>query len=348
MKILVHFVPERAKHIFDTGKLGSALTLGTLISLVNHAAAIEGFKTRVVLGLLEDVPSLWAEIELTEKREDLGESLGEDLGESPCEFSYETLERRETNRGVYDHRPLPEGFLSLLKKQPGVYIVETPSEALLAQVAACEEIMWKNKVAIRDVFQWIHFTKKSYEQARSGMHVDELGVNLSEIPSIWLSQKLPSFPGLIYEPIMRSIAVGLLRRSLLSASGLIVITQKDLWPPAGLKAEGHDDSEIARAASRKEVRHRFVETGRIGMDVWLYATKFGMAAQPVTLSIIPYFWARDLGLGFGFSDRLRSVALAGPAVFRQAFQFDSDLVPAWGLRVGWPTRPKLQRSLRIS
>ncbi|MBK7960456.1 MAG: hypothetical protein IPK04_04080 [Bdellovibrionales bacterium] len=325
LKIQLHFIPERAKHIFDSGKLGSALALGVYISSVKHAAAIEGYGTKIELGDLEDRPSVWAEITLIEGCKE------------PSEFSYEILEKRETNRAVYNHQPLPSEFRNWLKKQAGVFFVETPPEGLLAHAEACEEIMWKNPMAIRDVFQWIHFFKRSYEKARSGMHVEELGVNLTEIPSIWLSKKIPSFPSLIYKPMMKSIVIGLLRRSLMSASALVVVTQQT-EPTKGL----------GDALSRKELRHRFVETGRRGMDIWLMATKFGMTAQPVTLSIIPYFWAQDSGLGFEFSDHLRGVALAGPAAYRQDFQFGSELVPAWGLRIGFATRHKQQRSLRLA
>ncbi len=318
----IHFNPESAKHEFDYYKMATCVSLGCLLKAIEIAAAHLGLTTVEKPENLVDRPQIWYTVffspsAVAAKNADL----------------FEQLDQRCTSRGTFNSTPRPDLLITQLKNQNQVYILEKYTDVFIKNFQTVDALYWLNTSAVRDLFQAVHFSQKSYHQLRTGIFWKELGIRFYEAPCSFLIKKIPGVTKILYYPFFRFIFNGILKRNILSSSFLVCVTS---------------NCEVAK--NREDFLRDQVNIGKRMMEIWLKCTKEGLLVQP--LSIVPFLGNLlyfDHDIAFINQPKNKKTLQHSNEEIRSAFGIPNNQKMGWIMRVGNPPLSVLSpyRSLRL-
>ena len=246
------YCKKQATHVLNPNELSSSISLG----MMDYAISILGLKI------------IKKEINFLE--------LNYDQGVVACywfDFDNSTILptvknsilNRKTNRSKHSEkvRASTDDKIVLIKDFP---------KELIQHFLKIEDTFWTNEAILRDVFHWVHLSKKHFYKKILGLYWRELGGGITDYPFFILLKYFRKWAILLYRLGVKFIIKAHLT-ALYESSSLLLIP----LPSQEITVES------------------FFELGRISYKKWLEMTDAGLVLQPLsfyTFSQIGY--ANDL------------------------------------------------------
>jgi len=246
------FLAERAESLYDIRSMASWISLGAVITNLTLSAAQFGFQMTVDL-----FPA--------------GEMLGAvararfQAGPAAADPLVKAISPRCVNRRPYLNDPIPfkvrEDMAALTANSPGMrlsWIEADPAKRRIAALAAQNDrILFENRELHDGVYRWIRWTRAEAERRRDGMPADALELSKFEQPGMRLLGS--------WRWARLAAALGITR-------GLPFRARK-IYRRSGA---------IALLSVRGDRPEDFVRGGEVLERIWLTATRYGIAFQPIT------------------------------------------------------------------
>ena len=246
------FLAERAESLYDIRSVASWISLGAVITNMTLAAARLGFQMTVELFPTGESPGVAARV-------------GFQAGAVAADPLAEAIAARCVNRRPFRRDPLPasvrEELQALAASSPGMrlsWIDTDPSKRRIATLAAQNDrILFENRELHDGVFRWIRWTRAEAERRRDGMPGDSLELSRFEQPGMRL--------------------LGSWRWARLA--GVLGITR---GLPFRARQIYRRSGAVALLSVRGDRPEDFVRGGEVLERIWLTATRYGIAFQPIT------------------------------------------------------------------
>ncbi len=253
----IHYLTAVGQHRLNSANLASYLSLGTLIESIAIAARASGFDYEVQLMPFKsdsnNQSEVWAVVKLL--KTDRVSTLEE-------RFLFENLNLRETNRFDFGREPVDPKVIAWLNREAqkhpklGFTFQESLNPDFANMMAECEEEIWKDQSAVKDIFKWIRFDQTSLRTIRDGMPFSGLGVAAFQKPFLKLFSKFPNL-------FLALTAFGITKANK-------KMMQKWIQNSAGFGWISLPGSEFSTV----------VEAGQLIFRMWVYLNANGYGFQP--------------------------------------------------------------------
>lgn len=311
----IYFNYSIAKHRLDFGLYASRISLGATMELIDIAASQQNCKVSwEVFSLQSQDNHLVAQASFI---------TSEDITPDPL---YAFVFDRYCNREVYDGSEPNTSLLKSLEiesqKSPTLHInvISKFDSHLIHYLKVCELLLWRRPQVVLDIFRWVRWTLSSYKLFGDGIYWKELGAKYVEFPILRLIRLFPWIPRIFSQMGLGFVFKDVVERNVKSSSGLILISGKTM-----------DSSNME-------------SVGRMGIRLWLTATKEGLSMQPLTLQSLSIYGFKTHQYFSDLSQHEVDVLNQGDAILHSAFKIPVEFTPIWMFRVG---RPKSKKSASL-
>lgn len=239
VKFSIIYCKKQAKHVLNPNELSSCITLG----MMDYAISVSGIKI-----IKKEINYMQIN-----KEQGIVACYWFDLNESEILPTVSnTILSRKTNRSKYAEKinAYTDGNTVLLRDFPKD-VIET--------MLKIEDSFWTSEAIIKDVFHWVHLSKKKFYRNVLGLYWKELGGEMKD------------YPFLILLKYFRRVAILLYR---FGAKVFIKRHLKTLYESSSLL--------IIPLPRRELMLESFFELGQISYKKWLELTEAGFVLQPLS------------------------------------------------------------------
>lgn len=164
-KIYINHNQIIAKHELNPNNLTSVLTYGMILQMIEELSLAFNFSYTIksnflINGEYIDKVECWGEV-----------SFGRFNEEVKINFFNKVV----TNRLPYDNATV--NFPSLNKD---IFVLSKLDGKILREVLKIDSLLWSNPKVVKDIFHWIHLSKRKYNFAKTGFHYSELNLSYFE------------------------------------------------------------------------------------------------------------------------------------------------------------------------
>jgi hypothetical protein len=246
------FLAGRAESLYDIRSMASWISLGAVITNLTLSAAQFGFQVIVDLFPAGEMPGAVARA-----RFQAGPVAADPLAEA--------IPARCVNRRPYRNDPIPsevrQDMAALTAIFPGMrlsWIDTDPAKRRIAALAAQNDrILFENRELHDGVYGWIRWTRAEAERRRDGMPAATLELSRFEQPGMRLLGS--------WRWARLAAALGITR--------VLPFRARKIYRRSGA---------IALLSVRGDRPGDFVRGGEVLERIWLTATRYGIAFQPIT------------------------------------------------------------------
>jgi hypothetical protein len=237
------------------------------------------------------------------------------------------LHARVTDRRLYPRGAVRPDILRALRREAerypdcSVHFDDRLPAELIDFAVQADGYPWRHPAAYRDIMRWMRFSEREFAEARDGVKWQSLGLDLPDIPGLWLAR---------HELSSRVVE----RLGLYHLSGF--------WARAQLRSSSMLVCFTARAPGKQNL----LQAGRLAMAAWLCLNQAGYAVQPFTLpSSLVYLHATQ-NLPEGTLPEFVALFDRGREILRRSFEYPVTELPVWLLRAGPAPKEPLPPALR--
>ena len=246
------FLAERAESLYDIRSMASWISLGAVITNLTLSAAQLGFQMTVELFPADEILGAVARARFQ-------------AGPVTADPLVEAIPSRCVNRRPYRNDPIPpevrEDMAALTATSPGMRLSWIDTDRAKRRVAALaaqnDRILFENRELHDGVYRWIRWTRAEAERRRDGMPGETLELSRFEQPGMRLLGS--------WRWARVAAALGITRVLPFRASKIY-----------------RSSAAIALLSVRGDRPEDFVRGGEVLERIWLTATRYGIAFQPIT------------------------------------------------------------------
>lgn len=305
-RLLVFYVPEKAKHVLNDHNYASLLSLGGVIESISISASHFGIESFFDYCMDKEGSNLWLRVgfkEAPNKEPDL----------------YMDLENRHADRRKFINDKLPESLLKTFKKlgeelKVKVHIFKNDNPKLRNYLENSEKYIWNNRQVYLDTLKWVRFSKKEVLETRDGMSLANVGVKEFEAPAL----KALAFSKVLWHLILNTgmkVKVFFDTRAVYKSSPYFLFFSVDKFD-----------------------RLDYVRVGRVMFRAWVILNKHSYGVQPMSIACLLPNILREKGelqnCNAFYEEQFRN----SHALFESTLGLDEGERVVWGLRTGLTSR----------
>lgn len=306
---------NRARHPLNDGHYSSLLSLGCLIEALYICTSDFGIEPQIDYELSDFNNKALAKVSFTEKKRSIN-------------ILSKWIEKRETNRNIFDPDPLPKNYLDDIQSEfskLGIRVesIEKPSKAFYDYLVKSELYVWVNRLVFLNTTKWIRYNKKEEEKTRDGFNLKNINLNKVDALFIKLFIRFPLVQKILYKLVVQFKAKADAQKTIENTANFISFSSKISSPLS------------------------IVNAGRAGYKTWLKLNSDSYGVQPMTAPGQLPFVLKNRGQLIGSNSAYRDFFTLGESILKNEFNLKSEEV-FWMLRTGKANTLKEDaRTLRI-
>lgn len=292
-KIDINHNQEIAKHELNPNNLTSVITYGMIIQMIEEQSLAFNFSYTakshfIVDGIFLDKVECWGTIRFAQFQQEIKNN-----------FFNAVVTNRFPYIGDEVRFPVMSKNIIILNKITG---------NLLRDFLEIDSLLWSNSRVVRDIFHWIHLSKKKYDMAKTGFHYSELNLNYLEA----------FFLVLLKNKLILAVIPECLIRLFHKVKTKSVLNQTPHYICFTNKIEKIED---------------LISLGKEVFHVKFILAKEGIVTQPLTILTLPYLFEKNFNIkkifDYDFENFQKKLKL------KSKHNFDEV---CWIFRAGYPKK----------
>lgn len=164
-KIYIYHNQKIAEHELNPNNLTSVLTYGMIIQMIEELSLSFNFSYTIKSNFIRngeylDKVDCWAEVSFDQFKNEVKSNY--------------------FNTVVTNRLPYKSDEVKFPSMNKDIFILNRLDGKILNEVLKIDSLLWTNSKVVKDIFHWIHLSKKKYDLAKTGFHYSELNLSYFE------------------------------------------------------------------------------------------------------------------------------------------------------------------------